>query len=76
MLHLRHWKAESHPCAKERELDKLRRAAKIQKAPPLHISSASTEDQCLTGEIYLYQDFLHDEFPDNWKASPSETKVA
>jgi len=76
MLHLRHWKMESHPCAKERELDKHCRVAARAKIIPLHISSASNEDQCLTGELYFYQDFLHDEFPDNWKASPSDTKVA
>jgi hypothetical protein len=67
---------ESHPCAKERELDKLCHTAARAKVIPLHISSASNEDQCLTGELYLYQDFLHDEFPDNWKATPSDTKVA
>jgi hypothetical protein len=76
MLHLRHWKMESHPCAKERELEKRCHKAVKPKAAPPHVYSASNEDQCLTGELYLYQDFLHDEFPDNWKASPSDTKVA
>ena len=78
MLHLRHWKTENHPCAKERKLNELcRKPAKSEpKSVSLRISSASVEDQCLTSELYLFQDFLHDEFPDSWKASPSDTKAA
>lgn len=76
MLHLRHWKTESHPCAKERELDEHCRKAAHPDSHALRISSASVEDQCLTGELYLYHDFLHDNFPDSWKASPSDTKAA
>jgi hypothetical protein len=76
MLHLRHWKTEDHPCAKERKLDELCQKSAKPDSYPLRISSASVEDQCLTGELYHYRDFLHDQFPDNWKASPSDTKAA
>lgn len=78
MLHLRHWKTELHPCAKERKLKRLfpdaTQPEPVSSSP--RISSASVEDQCLTGELYLYKDFVHDEFPDTWKASPSDTKAA